>query len=154
MPAQSLSQAIENNFFKVVWVFMFVLEWLGTGFQHFFLRIWFGMKFKCCLFCELSIFIFRGMVWNKITKFRVFFYSLKWLRMEFELFFLSYAKVILSCFIFCSTARNWILSILLLQTNGIMTEWIKISVCSMFSGIFFFSENWNPTWKTGLSTVK
>jgi hypothetical protein len=31
------------------------------------------------------------------------------------------------------------------ETEGIPTEWIKISVCSVFRGIIFFSENGNPT---------
>jgi hypothetical protein len=88
----------KKMFLKVIHVFFFVLGWLGTSFQGFFLPFNGSERnSECFVFCEIiqkgipSIFIFRGLFRNEITKFRVFFSSTKWFLTEFRAF-LSSAK--------------------------------------------------------------
>jgi hypothetical protein len=65
----------------------------------------------------LSVFLFYKMVRNRIWRF----------------------------FIFLRMAQNGIPSVFRFpKTDRIPTEWIKISVCSVFCEIIFFSENGNP----------
>ncbi len=71
-------------------------------------------------------FIFHGMVWNEITKFRVICFFKKWFGTEFRTFCLPRNGLERNSERFSFRERD-----------GISTEWIKISVCSVFRGIFF-----------------
>ncbi len=81
----------------------------------------------------LSIFIFPGMVWNGITKFRLFFSSMKWFGTEVRAF-LSSAEWLGTEFGAFSVPRN--------RLNSDRMN--QIYVCSAFCRIIFVSENGNP----------
>ncbi len=77
-----------------------------------------------------SISIFCGMVQNRITKFWMFFPSTKWLGFEFRDFFAPAEWKSQHC-----PFR---------ESDRVLTEWIKISVCSVFHGRIIFSRKWPP----------
>ncbi len=110
-------------------------------------------------FCVFGIARFkirnRTEFWKKCFKvILVSFFVLEWCKMIFQKFFLSLntgknsecfslrrngSKGIPSIFIFRSTEFR---AFLIHETDRILTKWIKISVCSVFHGIIFFSEKW------------
>jgi hypothetical protein len=101
------------------------------------------MKFRLFfIFCQVvrngipSIFFYCRMVWNKIMRFRVFFSYAKWFGMEFRVFF----------YLPWNDTEWNSKHFPFRRTGGIPTEWIQIYVSSVFSGIFFFSENGNPNY--------
>ncbi len=116
-----------------------------------------------CVFCYCP---FRGSEWNAVKK-KCFLKSSECFSLSFNgfervskscFFRLMLPSKISSFFLFCKLFRNseWFIlprNGLVLnserfpfrETDRIPTELIKISVCSMFHGIIFFSENGHPT---------
>ncbi len=84
---------------------------------------------------ECFLFMQNGSEWNEIPSTLIF-------REMFR------EKKCSSVFLFNEMVQNGILSFFYLPSNGFrsakQTEWIKISVCSVFRGIIFFAENGKP----------
>jgi hypothetical protein len=130
-------------------IYIYILLNAGFGIYLSFLRTFpqekhfWNVNFSCFLQCFLFyemvrngipiIFIFQGTVRNKITKFRVFFSSTKLVPTELRVFFRL---------LWNGSKRNS-MRFPFRETDGIPKELIKISICSVFCWIFFFSENGN-----------
>ncbi len=88
-----------------------------------------GQVWSCYPALQTTSFIYRGMVRNEIAKFRVFFLFYE-MEQNFEHFFLLRND----------SERYFFERFSFRETDGIPTEWIKISVCFVFRGKIFVGK--------------